>query len=91
MLFILSFSIYAPSLFYPFVYPDTVHIAPNMFITDTSYISMYFSSDFYVSGNFGVRVPYYRPMFPMSFLMDYKIWGLNPMGFHLSNIVYQGF
>lgn len=91
ILLILSFSIYAPSLFYPFVYPDTIHIAQNRFITDASYISMYFSSDFYVAGNFGGWVPYYRPLFPLSFLIDYKIWGMDPMGFRLTNILYHGF
>lgn len=29
---------------------------------------------------------YYRPMVSLLFILDYKIWGLNPVGFHLTNI-----
>jgi tetratricopeptide (TPR) repeat protein len=30
---------------------------------------------------------YYRPMVYLFFVINYKIWGLNPAGFHLTNII----
>lgn len=31
--------------------------------------------------------PYYRPLISLSYLLDYKIWGRNPFGFHLSVLI----
>lgn len=30
---------------------------------------------------------YYRPIVAVLFVLNYKIWGLNPLGFHLANIL----
>src|SRR2546422_736023 len=30
---------------------------------------------------------YYRPLLLASFILDYRLWGLNPFGFHLVNIL----
>ncbi len=32
------------------------------------------------------RNPYYRPLFMASFAIDYMLYGMNPAGYHLSNI-----
>ena len=32
---------------------------------------------------------YFRPIANLSFVADFHIWGLNPLGFHLSNILYH--
>lgn len=31
--------------------------------------------------------PYYRPLISLSYLLDFKIWGRNPFGFHLSVLI----
>lgn len=31
--------------------------------------------------------PYYRPLLWTSFLFDYYVWGLNPLGFHVTNVI----
>jgi hypothetical protein len=33
---------------------------------------------------------YWRPLSLFSFYLDYQIWGLNPAGFHLTNIILNG-
>src|SRR5712692_5278559 len=30
---------------------------------------------------------YYRPLLVASFIADYRLWGLNPLGFHLINVL----
>ena len=32
-------------------------------------------------------VQYYRPLTSLSFYLDYQIWGFNPSGFHITNII----
>ena len=32
---------------------------------------------------------FFRPLFILSYLIDTKIWGLNPVGFHLSNVAFH--
>lgn len=31
----------------------------------------------------------YRPMLNVSYLIDYQLWGLRPMGFHASNLIFH--
>ncbi|MEI6128030.1 MAG: tetratricopeptide repeat protein, partial [Pseudomonadota bacterium] len=33
------------------------------------------------------EAPYYRPILLTSFLFDYYIWGLNPLGYHITNVL----
>src|SRR5713101_8088916 len=28
---------------------------------------------------------YYRPLLLISYIVDYRVWGLNPLGYHLTN------
>ncbi len=32
---------------------------------------------------------YYRPILELLYVCDYKVWGLNPVGFHLTNILFH--
>ena len=32
---------------------------------------------------------YYRPIISLSYMIDYAVWGLEPGGFHLSNIIFH--
>jgi len=38
----------------------------------------------------GENVSYYRPILMVSYLVDRQIWGLDPMGFHLTNVLLHG-
>lgn len=33
------------------------------------------------------NVPYFRPLVSVSYLLDHRVWGDNPFGFHLSNLL----
>ncbi len=42
----------------------------------------------FVKPNFAA--PYYRPLLWVSFFWDHYLWGQNPMGYHLTNVVVHG-
>lgn len=83
----LSILVYSNALWNGFVFDDIRHITKNEFIREVQYIPGYFTLDFWKMGNFLEKPPYYRPFFLLSLFMDYKLWGLNPFGFHLTNIL----
>lgn len=82
VILIISFCVYARSIGFDFLitWDDDVYITQNDAIKGFSIptIAAAFSS-FYV----GI----YAPVLITSYMLDYSIWGLNPAGFHLSNIL----
>ena len=36
-----------------------------------------------------IKFSFIRPLISVSFFLDYKLWGLNPTGFHLTNILFH--
>ena len=77
----LPFLIYANSLRNGFVFDDIALIVENPMITTLENISYFlgvYTSD-----------PSYRPMRFISYAIDYYFWGLNPAGYHLSNILFH--
>ena len=70
------------------------------FIAYSNILSSYFISDDFVqigkvlAGDLSVvwgkeHGGFFRPLFIFSYLIDTKIWGLNPVGFHLSNVAFH--
>jgi tetratricopeptide (TPR) repeat protein len=81
LLIIISGAIYLNSLGHDFVWDDTSLIAENReYFEDVINLNQVFQKPYF-------EVPYYRPFLLASFFLDYSIWGLNPYGFHLSNVV----
>ncbi|MHC4183291.1 MAG: tetratricopeptide repeat protein [Planctomycetota bacterium] len=85
----LTVLVYSNALWNEFVFDDALHIIKNEFIQKPEYIPGYFTSDFWKMANFLEKPPYYRPIFLLSFFVDYQLWGLNPFGFHLTNIFFH--
>lgn len=69
-----------------FVYDDVFTITNNYFIRDWGNFSALFSNDYFNSSG---EVTY-RPVVTLSYFIDYSIWNLNPLGFHLTNILLHG-
>jgi len=69
-------------------YDDVPQIAQNPALSSSSGALKYFrtsvsfSSDLHGSGE-----SFYRPIFWLSLAMDKKLWGLNPVAFHLTNLL----
>jgi len=85
-LFFLIAAVYANSLFNGFVWDDEYLIQKNPYITDIKNIGNIFNPKFEM-----YKLPLYqglyRPIRTLTFMIDYQIWGLNPFGFHLTNIM----
>ncbi|MCX7991068.1 MAG: tetratricopeptide repeat protein [Proteobacteria bacterium] len=77
----ICFITFANSLFFDFVWDDVHQIKYNPSVRNFRNIFDFFLQPI-------PEMPlYYRPMFMLSILIDYKIWGNNPFGFHLTNIL----
>ena len=78
--------VYLNTLGYDFVWDDHRHISANSNLNKPSILIESFT-DFTRTANFEQQVLTYRPGMLLSFALDFFIWGLNPLGFHLTNIL----
>ncbi|MDD3088094.1 MAG: tetratricopeptide repeat protein, partial [Candidatus Omnitrophica bacterium] len=78
---------YSNSLHNPFIWDDLALVSKNPFIQTWRNALKSFSQELYsgtvASSNF------YRPIQTISFILDYHFWGLDPFGYHLTNILFQ--
>ncbi len=86
VIFLVSFSIYVPSLSNGFVWDDTIEMEKNHFkLERVGLLRSIFPDKREVK-----RTGYYRPVSYITLAYDYKIWGLdNPHGFHLANLIFN--
>jgi protein O-mannosyl-transferase len=82
----LSALAYVQTLSYDFVYDDIPLVVENSLIKDIKNIPAFFQHEDVIDGS---HTGYYRPLIPFSYLADYLIWGLNPLGYHLTNIIFH--
>ncbi len=82
----ISVIIFCNSLGNAFVYDDSATIVNNTFIKSWKNFYKIFSFNYFIlSGELS-----YRPIVTLSYFVDHSFWGLNPLGFHLTNILLQG-
>ncbi|MBX7041867.1 MAG: tetratricopeptide repeat protein [Ignavibacteria bacterium] len=79
-----TFIVFANALDGGFVFDDESVVVNNSSIQNLSNIPKYFTAE---EGFHKVIGKYYRPLVSSSYAVDYAIWGLNPYGFHLTNII----
>jgi len=84
ILAVVIFGIYYNSLDNLFVFDDENLIVANESIKGIKFIPDYFVGD---EGFHKVIGRYYRPVVFSTYAIDYSIWGLEPFGFHLTNIL----
>lgn len=85
----LSFALYSNTLLNDFLYDDVFQILNNKWITDIRYIP-----DILFTKTWGFNTDhplsnYYRPMMHLVFMAEYHIFGLEPWGWHLVNIIFH--
>jgi protein O-mannosyl-transferase len=69
-------------------YDDAPQIVQNPALPSVATSLKYFQSRVsFVSNLRGSGESFYRPLFWMSLAIDEKVWGLNPVGFHLTNVM----
>src|SRR5579884_2902609 len=87
MLLLLAFLPYLNSLANGFVYDDRQQILENPYIHSFRYLGRIFGSTVWsFEGAQGIS-NYYRPLMSFAYLIDYKLFGRLPFGFHLTNVV----
>jgi protein O-mannosyl-transferase len=80
---ILVAAVYGTTLNHGFVWDDTYIIVNNPLLEKLSNIPRFFLSEDTIDDSTG----YYRPVTYISFALDRAVWGMNPTGFHITNLV----
>ena len=83
---LLAFIAYLGTVRYDFVYDDAPLIVENSYLTSWKYLSGYFGTHLF-QGSSDIVVRYYRPLVLTWFLIQRKLFGLNPVGWHWFNIL----
>ncbi len=78
--------VYANSIFSPFIFDDNHMLVDNTFITNPRYIPMFFKG--YVT-SFPVPRGMFRPLLMLTFMFNYANGKLNPIGYHIINILFH--
>lgn len=82
ILVIIGLIAYLPSLNNKFVWDDEQFIYKNQYVLNFDVKNIFSQNT--IAGA-GETSTYYRPLTTLGFAIDNSIWGLNPIGFHLSN------
>jgi len=83
-LLLISFFLYIPSLNNQFVWDDLGALKKKNYVFG-GFVNLIIPKQAVKKGN------YYRPTVYLSFYLDKSVWGLNPFGYHLSNLIFNSF
>ncbi len=96
ILIAVNLAVFLPSMQGDFIWDDRYFVSENANILGTHFLQKFLTSPF--GGFSGLdensleldrAIQFYRPLTSLSYWIDLKIWGLNPAGFHLTNIIIQ--
>jgi tetratricopeptide (TPR) repeat protein len=73
-----------------FIWDDESFVLNNEFIRSFKNIPRFFTDPGALASG-GISKDSYRPLVPFSFSFDYSLWGLDPFGYHLANILFHIF
>ena len=82
---VLGLLIYANSFQNKLFWDDDDNIVKNVYIKSWKFLPNYFKENLIAGA--GLHSNYWRPLLLFSFSLDYKIWKLNPFGYHLTNTI----
>ena len=85
-LFLLTVVIWGPSLTFDFVLDDHALIVENPTIKDVRFLNHHATHGIYPPMT-PRQANYWRPLLMGTLMADYAVWRLNPVGFHLTNIL----
>lgn len=80
-----GFAVYANSLCGKFIWDDYIQIQDNIYLEKITYLPKLLTADIGEGG--GVKSGLYRPLQMLTNFINYHIWGINPGGYHFTNII----
>ncbi|MBW1825120.1 MAG: hypothetical protein JRI87_11285, partial [Deltaproteobacteria bacterium] len=83
LIFLITCLVYIPTLKSGFVWDDVNYVPENTLIRS---LSIHNLSKMLTS----FRVSNWHPLTWLSLALDYAFWGLNPFGYHLTNVIMHG-
>jgi tetratricopeptide (TPR) repeat protein len=92
-LLIIAALVFACLLFYfntlsaDFVWDDRIFLVENPHMMSFSFLTQFFTKDFWNVYDSSVHSLYYRPLLAASFMLDYSTWKLEPFGYHFTNLL----
>ena len=87
IILIVSFGVYANTLFNGFVYDDVFQVLKNEWIKDVRNIPKILFSNVWSFMEKPVPINYYRPTMHFIYMADYYLFEFKPWGYHLTNII----
>src|SRR5208337_4056208 len=89
ILVLVSFAVYFNALSGEFVYDDKYQIVDNPWIRKISNIPTIFTKGVWSFQSETIISDFYRPLMHTVYMLNYYLFGLNPWGFHLVNILFH--
>jgi len=85
LIIIMGFAVYANSLKGEFIRDDINLVQYNTYIKDWSKVLNIFMENVGSGSLARVKADAYRPLQMLTYMIDYSIWGLNVLGYHITN------
>jgi tetratricopeptide (TPR) repeat protein len=89
ILLLISFLVYLNALFGAFVFDDRMQVVQNPWIRSVKNIPTIFSKNVWSFQSEYIVSNYYRPLMHLVYMFNYYLFGMNPWGFHLVNILFH--
>lgn len=77
--------LYGRTTTFSFVWDDKALIAQNKVLPLAGVADLF--SDFWKNAEFGFESGYFRPLTTLTFFLDFKMYGENAWGYHLTNVI----
>jgi len=92
LIVVIAGGIFLNALHSEFIWDDNPVIVKNDHIRDLRNAFYFFTPEYwqvlYVEDR-GMRGRVYRPLVELSFAVEYAVWGLNPLGWHITSLVWH--
>ena len=86
LLVVVCAALFANTFGNPFIWDEQGLVIDNNYIKSLKHIPFLFSPGYWNNHSTGTKGQY-RPLRTLTFSLDYSLWGLNPKGYHLTNLL----
>jgi len=86
-----SLAVYLGSLSGEFIYDDILMIPDNPWLKDVRNVPKILFSGAWAYSDYDQTSNYYRPLAFLIYMIDYRLFGLDPWGYHLTSVLLHSF